>query len=68
MPAPRFTSTDMLAKLVAFDTTSRNSNLELIGFVQDYLSAYGVASTLVHDETGQKANLWATIGPVTSSA
>lgn len=63
MPAPRFTSTDMLAKLVAFDTTSRNSNLELIGFVQDYLSAYGVASTLVHDETGQKANLWATIGP-----
>lgn len=63
MPAPRFTSTDMLAKLVAFDTTSRNSNLELIGFVQDYLSAYGVSSTLVHDETGQKANLWATIGP-----
>lgn len=63
MPTPRFTSTDMLAKLVAFDTTSRNSNLELIGFVQDYLSAYGVASTLVHDETGQKANLWATIGP-----
>lgn len=63
MPAPRFTSTEMLASLVAFDTTSRNSNLALIGFVQDHLTAHGVASELVHDETGEKANLWATIGP-----
>ncbi len=53
----------MLARLVGFDTTSRHSNLDLIGFVQDYLSAHGVASALVHDETGKKANLWATIGP-----
>ncbi len=53
----------MLAKLVSFDTTSRYSNLELIGFVQDYLNAHGIASDLVHDETGKKANLWATIGP-----
>ena len=59
----RLSSTDMLAKLVSFDTTSRNSNLELIGFVQDYLGRHGVSSSLVHDETGQKANLWATIGP-----
>jgi acetylornithine deacetylase len=63
MPQSRLSSTDMLAKLVGFDTTSRFSNLELIGFVQDYLSRHGVASSLVHDETGQKANLWATIGP-----
>lgn len=53
----------MLEKLVAFDTTSRHSNLQLIHFVQDYLCAYGVASELIHDETGEKANLWATIGP-----
>jgi acetylornithine deacetylase len=63
MPAPRYTSLEMLAKLVSFDTTSRNSNLELIHFVQDYLSDHGVASELVHDATGKKANLWATIGP-----
>ncbi len=56
-------STAMLAKLVAFDTTSRNSNLELMAFVRDYLAAHGVASELVHDQTGQKANLLATIGP-----
>lgn len=54
---------DLLGKLVAFDTTSKNSNLELIHFVRDYLAEYGIESTLFHDETGQKANLLATIGP-----
>ncbi len=53
----------MLAKLVSFDTTSRNSNLDLIRFVVDYLAGFGITSELVHDETGAKANLWATIGP-----
>jgi acetylornithine deacetylase len=63
MSRPLYTSVEMLAALVAFDTTSRNSNLELIHFVRDYLDAHGVPSVLVHDETGAKANLWATIGP-----
>jgi acetylornithine deacetylase len=53
----------MLARLIAFDTTSRGSNLELIHFVRDYLSGHGIDSELIHDETGQKANLWATVGP-----
>jgi acetylornithine deacetylase len=54
---------DMIRRLVAFDTTSRNSNLELIGFVQGYLGELGVESRLVHDGTGAKANLYATLGP-----
>lgn len=54
---------DLLGKLVAFDTTSKNSNLGLIHFVRDYLADYGIESTLFHDETGEKANLLATIGP-----
>ncbi|MFH1805921.1 MAG: acetylornithine deacetylase [Pseudomonadota bacterium] len=54
---------DILGRLVAFDTTSKNSNLGLIAYVQDYLAQYGVETTLFHDETGQKANLLATIGP-----
>ena len=54
---------DLLGKLVAFDTTSKNSNLGLIHFVRDYLAEYGIESTLFHDATGQKANLLATIGP-----
>ncbi|MEX0807197.1 MAG: acetylornithine deacetylase [Dongiaceae bacterium] len=56
-------SLDMIRRLIGFDTTSRNSNLELIHFVQAYLDGHGVASTLVHDETGKKANLYATLGP-----
>jgi acetylornithine deacetylase len=53
----------MIGKLIAFDTTSRNSNLELIGFVQDYLAKLGIDSRLVPDATGTKANLYATLGP-----
>jgi acetylornithine deacetylase len=53
----------MIRRLIGFDTTSRKSNLELIHYVQSYLEGHGVASTLVHDETGKKANLYATLGP-----
>lgn len=53
----------MIRRLVAFDTTSRNSNLEIIGFIRDYLTSHGIESQLVFDETGKKANLYATLGP-----
>ncbi len=56
------TSRELLEKLVAFDTTSRNSNLALINFVRDYLDRLGVPSRLVTDESGGKANLYATLG------
>ena len=59
------TSTEMLKRLVAFDTTSRNSNLDLIRYIQDYLDDFGVASTLVPNDEGTKANLYASIGPET---
>lgn len=59
----RLTTPDILGRLVAFDTTSRNSNLPLIDWVEDYLSGFGVAGERVYDETGTKANLWVTIGP-----
>ncbi len=54
---------DLLAKLVAFDTTSRNSNLPIIDFIEDYLKQHGVESTRVPDETGNWSSLFATIGP-----
>ncbi|MBS0526815.1 MAG: acetylornithine deacetylase [Proteobacteria bacterium] len=56
-------SIEMLKRLVAFDTTSRNSNLELIRYIQSYLDGFGVRSTLVPNAEGTKANLFATIGP-----
>ena len=54
---------DILAALVGYDTTSRNSNLDLIAWVEGYLDRLGVAHERVYDDTGQKSNLWATIGP-----
>jgi acetylornithine deacetylase len=63
MEGDKINSVEMLARLVAFDTTSRNSNLELIRYIQAYLDDHGVASTLVPNSEGTKANLFATIGP-----
>ncbi|AMH43637.1 acetylornithine deacetylase [Burkholderia sp. PAMC 26561] len=57
------TTLDLLNDLVAFDTRSSESNLKLIEYVQRYLNRHGVESALVFDETGRKANLYATIGP-----
>ncbi len=56
-------SIEILDDLTAFPTISRDSNLDLIGYVRELLSSLGIASTLVHNEDGRKANLWATIGP-----
>ena len=64
MSAQVFTPRQMIERLVAFDTTSRESNLELIHFVRDYLAGHGVESTLIHDKSGAKANLFATVGPM----
>jgi acetylornithine deacetylase len=55
----------MIARLVAFDTTSRNSNLPLLTFVAEYLDAWGITPHLIHNEDFTKANLYATIGPET---
>lgn len=54
---------EMLARFVSFDTVSSKSNLPLAHFVRDVLAEHGVGATLVPDETGEKANLYATIGP-----
>ncbi|PWU88233.1 putative glutamamyl carboxypeptidase [Trypanosoma cruzi] len=59
MAARSMDHTQWLAKLVAFDTTSRNSNLELIHYCKDYLEGLGVKCTLLHNAERNKANLWA---------
>jgi len=56
-------SKDILASLVSFDTVSRNSNLDLISWVEGYLDKLGVKHQRIYDETGKKSNLWATLGP-----
>ena len=57
-------SVELLQALVGFPTVSRDSNLELVAWVENYLSSHGVSSTRVYDETGQKAALYANVGPV----
>ena len=54
---------EQLGRLVAFDTTSRGSNLELIAYVEGELSALGIASRRVANHDGTKSNLLASIGP-----
>jgi len=53
----------LIETLVGFDTVSAKSNLALIAFLQDRLAEQGVPARLMHDESGRKANLYATIGP-----
>lgn len=54
---------DILKSLVAFDTTSRFSNLALIEWVEAYLAQFGVTGIRVPSEDGAKSNFYASIGP-----
>jgi len=54
---------DILRRLIAFDTTSRNSNLELIDYVKARLDELEIPFRLTFDDEGLKANLLATLGP-----
>jgi acetylornithine deacetylase len=56
-------SVQILDRLIGFPTVSRDSNLDLIGFVREFLAARGVESRLYADSDGRKANLFASIGP-----
>jgi len=49
--------------LIGFDTTSRNSNLDLIDYVKALLDELAIPFRLTYDEEGRKANLLATLGP-----
>jgi len=53
----------LLATLIGFATVSRESNLDMIGFIRDYLDELGVKSELFYNAERTKANLFATIGP-----
>jgi len=54
---------DLVKDLIAFDTTSRDSNLALIDYAQALLEKAGARCRRTFDASGQKANLFATFGP-----
>ncbi len=61
--ADQWSARALMDRLVAFPTVSRDSNLALIDFVEDYLAGHGVSSVRVPNEDGTKAALYAHIGP-----
>lgn len=60
---PGSRTVEMLETLIAFDTTSYRSNLDLIDYVYEYLSGYGVNARLDFNSDRTKANLYALMGP-----
>jgi acetylornithine deacetylase len=54
---------EILHRLCSFDTTSRDSNLPLIEWVEDFLKPLGAHVVRVPSEDGKKSNLWARLGP-----
>ncbi|MCL4189526.1 MAG: acetylornithine deacetylase [Rhodobacteraceae bacterium] len=59
----RLTALEILARLVAFPTVSRESNLALVDWVEDYLAGHGIAARRVWNEGRSKAALYAQAGP-----
>ncbi|HST94172.1 MAG TPA: acetylornithine deacetylase [Microvirga sp.] len=59
----RLTPLEMLAKLVSFDTVSSKSNLPLVEFVETYLQSWNVPYLRLPNEAGDKAAIYATVGP-----
>lgn len=59
----RLSDAELLARLVAFDTTSGNSNLPLVDFVCDYLDGSGARIHRMPSPDAAKANLAVVAGP-----
>jgi acetylornithine deacetylase len=66
--APSVAGYDLIRTLVAFDTTSRESNLALIHWVRDYFAGHGIGSLLTFDDDRRKANLFATLPAMDGNA
>ncbi len=61
--AANLATAELLARLVSFDTTSRNSNLPLMAYVREYLDTHAIPYRISSDASGEKANIHAIIGP-----
>ncbi len=53
---------ELLERLVAFDTVSRNSNLDMLAFIEHYLAERGFRTHRLPSPCGEKAGLFASIG------
>ena len=54
---------EILERLIAFPTVSRDTNLPLVDWVQEYLASQGIDSQRVMSPCGTKAHVYAQVGP-----
>lgn len=59
----RMTPFQLMEKLVSFPTVSRDSNLPLVDWVEDYLSSHGITAHRHYNEENDKAAIFAHVGP-----
>jgi len=61
--ATQLSAREILDRLVAFPTVSRDTNLPLIDWLEGYLAGHGIPSRRVPSPAGDKASLYAWTGP-----
>ncbi|MDB5552847.1 MAG: argE 1 [Rhizobium sp.] len=54
---------EIFDRLIAFPTVSRDGNIELIRYIADFLSGAGIEAELYPHQDGDRASLFATVGP-----
>jgi acetylornithine deacetylase len=54
---------EILERLVSFDSISGKPTHGIVGYIVDYLASHDIEATLSYDEAGERANVFATIGP-----
>ena len=59
--AADLTALPLIEKWVSFASVSRDSNLPIIEWTRARLEGYGIECRLTYDDSGKKANLWATL-------
>jgi acetylornithine deacetylase len=57
------TTIEILEKLIAFETISRRSNVDLIDYLRHLLATKAVSCQMIANDSGSNINLFATIGP-----
>ena len=59
----RLTPLQLMEKLVSFPTVSRDSNLPLVDWVEEYLTSHGITAHRHYNEENDKAAIFAHVGP-----
>ena len=60
----KLSALEILSKLVSFPTVSNTSNLKLVDWVENYLLEFGIKSYRKYNSDGDKAALFAHVGPM----